>query len=793
MKFSETWLREWINPDLSSAELGAQLTLAGLELDGLESAAPEFTGVVVAEVQGLEPHPDADRLRVCAVNNGTETIQIVCGAANVRAGMKVPLATIGGELPGKDGKPFKIKKAKLRGVESFGMLCSAAEIGLAEQADGLLPLPADAPIGQDIREYLQLDDAVLEVDLTPNRADCLSVLGIARETAALNRLPTPNAQVDSVPSTQTATQAVQVQANTDCPRYVSRVISGVNGQAETPLWMQERLRRSGVRSLGPLVDVTNYVMLERGQPMHAFDRAKLHGDINVRRAEQGESLVLLDGQKIALTPDCLLIADDKAPLALAGVMGGAASGVSDKTTEIVLESAYFSPSCIAGRARQFGLHTDSAHRFERGVDPAGQLAAMERATALLLEIVGGEAGSTEVIEFVEHIPTAQPVSLSIERLNQSLGMVLPAAQVTEMLTAIGLAVETESAGWTVTAPSWRQDIRIEADLIEEIARLYGYDKLPVAEQWMPARIQPGQEIGWKLRAARRVMVDRGYHEAITYSFVSEQIQALLEPEQAAVALANPISQDMAVMRTSLWSGLLQTLQHNLNRQQRRLRLFESGLSFVPGVDGLQQRQVFAGLIFGSRYPEQWGHKEAPADFFDLKADVQALLASAGLTAGWQRAAHSALHPSRTASLHVGDSVVGIAGELHPRVMKKLGLNTPVQLFELYPQKLPNSAAVNFENIPQYPSVRRDISLLVNEDVSASQLCQIALEATPELLSEVFVFDEYRGDGVETGLKSIALGLILQDYSATLTDERSQQAVDAVTKMLQERSGAEIRA
>ena len=626
MKFSEKWLRSWVNPQVSRDDLVARLSMAGLEVDSVSLAAGVFSGVVVGEVLSTEQHPDADKLRVCQVSSGAETFQVVCGAPNVRPGLKIPFAMIGAELPGD----FKIKKAKLRGVESNGMLCSASELQISEDNDGLMELPTDAPVGQNIRVYLDLDDASIEVDLTPNRGDCLSLAGLAREVGALYDAPVTRPEISVVPASRDDVYPVEVVAPQACPRYLGRVLRNVDLSQPTPLWMVERLRRADVRSIDAVVDITNYVMLELGQPMHAFDLAEINGGIRVRMAEESEKLVLLDGQEVSLRADTLVIADHQRALAIAGVMGGEHSGVSANTRDLFLESAFFDTIAIAGKARSYGLHTDASHRFERGVDWQLAREAMERATALLIEIVGGEAGPIIEVVSQEQLPNVAPVTLRAERVEQMLGLKMDDAEIVRLLTALGLGISAAGdSQWQVSVPSHRFDISLEVDLIEELARLYGYNRLPV--RYPQARLAPQAkaEAAVDLPALRRLLVARGYHEAITYSFIDPKLFELFNPGVAPLMLANPISADMAAMRSSLWPGLVKALEHNLNRQQPRVRLFESGLRFVGQLEGLQQEPMLAGVICGSRLPEGWAHGRENVDFYDLKADVEALLASAG--------------------------------------------------------------------------------------------------------------------------------------------------------------------
>ncbi len=664
MKFSEQWLRGWVSPQVSRDELVARLSMAGLEVDSVTPVAGEFSGVVVGEVLSTEQHPDADKLRVCQVSNGTQTFQVVCGAPNVRPGLKVPFAMIGAQLPGD----FKIKKAKLRGVESNGMLCSQVELQIGEDNNGLFELAADAPVGEDIRAYLNLDDASIEVDLTPNRGDCLSLAGLAREVGALYAADVARPSVPAVAAVHDEVRPVEVLAPAACPRYLGRVIRNVDLSRPTPLWMVERLRRSDVRSIDAAVDITNYVMIELGQPLHAFDLAEINGGIRVRMAEEGEKLVLLDGQEVTLRSDTLVIADHSRALAIAGVMGGEHSGVNTATTrDIFLESAFFDQIAVAGKA----------HRYERGVDWQLAREAMERATGLLLEITGGEAGP--IIETVSqaHLPSVAPVTLRAERVTQMLGLELESSEIERLLTGLGLGVTASGAGqWTVEVPSHRFDISLEVDLIEELARLYGYNRLPV--RYPQARLAPKAKAEARsgLPELRRLLVARGYQEAITYSFIDPKQFELFSPGVEPLLLANPISNDMAAMRSSLWPGLVKVLQHNLNRQQDRVRLFESGLRFVGQLDGLKQEPMLSGVVCGSRLPEGWAQGRDAVDFFDVKADVEAVLGAAGALDSFTfvPGQHPALHPGQTARIERDGNLVGFLGAIHPELSKTLGLS-----------------------------------------------------------------------------------------------------------------------
>ncbi len=793
MKFSEKWLREWVNPDIDTETLAHQLTMSGLEVEAIEPVAAEFEKIVVAEVLSVEAHPDADKLRVCKVNIGNnEPLSIVCGAANVRAGLKTPAALVGAKLP--DG--LKIKKSKLRGVPSHGMLCSEQELGLAEQADGLMELPADAPVGIDIRKYLKLDDVSIELGLTPNRGDCLSIAGIAREVGGLNRMkPTPPV-ISELAAEIGDLLPVKLEAGADCPRYVGRIIRDINPRAGTPIWLQEKLRRSGLRSLGPVVDVTNFILLELGQPMHAFDLAKLKGEIVVRHASDGESLTLLDGQQIKLQQGSLLIADSVAPLALAGIMGGADSAVCDESRDIFLESAYFNPLAIAGRARSYGLHTDSSHRFERGVSFELQREAMERATALLLEIVGGRPGPVIEQTREDDLPVRRPVALREARIQRVLGVKVATDKVVEILTGLDMTMEVINGGWDVMPPAFRFDIEYEVDLIEEIGRIHGYDNLPESRPQICLQMQPSSESRISMQQIRQVLVQRGYYEAITYSFVDPKMQKLLDPTQKPLALLNPISSDLSVMRTSLWPGLVQALIYNLNRQQNRLFLFESGLKFVMQDTELKQKMVISGAVTGEAWPQQWGMESRKVDFYDIKAHVEALLSLGGKIEDvkFRVKEHSALHPGQSAAIYhsQNENLLGHIGALHPEVERVLGLNQRVFVFELALEYVQEGQVPAFSPLSRFPAIRRDIAVIVDKAIESQKVHDCIRRAASLRLQNVELFDVYVGEGIDSGRKSLALGLTLQDLSRTLTDSEVDSEIHNVVSALSAELGATLR-
>lgn len=794
MKFSEQWLRTWVNPELDSLALSEQLSMAGLEVDSIVPVAPAFSGVVVGEVVKCWQHPDADKLQVTEVNIGAnEPVTIVCGAPNCRTGLKVAVATVGAVLPGD----FKIKKAKLRGQPSHGMLCSNSELGLNDDHDGIIELPADAPVGMDYRDYLQLNDVILDVDLTPNRADCLGMRGIAREVGVLNRLAVQAPAIEAVPAQHDEQRDIVLDAPAACPRYLGRVIRHINLNADTPLWMQERLRRSGIRSIDPVVDVTNYVLLELGHPMHAFDLDQLQGSIHVRMAAAEEKLTLLDGQEVTLTNDVLVIADEVKPLAMAGIFGGQGSGVTANTRHIFLESAFFAPSAIAGRARRYGLHTDASHRYERGVDPELQRTAMERATALLLEICGGEPGPIVEAKSDEHLPKAAQVSLRAERLAKVLGIHIEAAEVTEILQRLDFVVTATEQGWDVIVPSFRFDIRIEEDLIEEVARIYGYHRIQAAAPAAQLRMIPRREGNLTTDQLKRVLIDRGYQEAITYSFVDPKHQAMLFDEVAALTLPFPISVEMSSMRVSLWPGLIGAVAHNQKRQQQCLAFCETGLRFIPDANaenGVVQQPMIGGIRAGKAYPEHWQEGERHVDFYDIKGDVEALLALTGKADEFRFVAdqHSALHPGQSAAIFKGDKLVGYIGAIHPQYEKALGLSGRTFVFEL------ELAAVTERSIPvaqavsKYPSIQRDLAIVVKATIPAGEIFTAIENIGVNHLVDLHLFDVYQGAGVAEGYRSLALSLTLQHPERTLEDNEINAAVKTVVEMLTSEFGATLR-
>lgn len=785
MKISERWLAGWVDPPVAGDLLVEQLTMQGLEVDDVTPVAAGLAGVVVGHVVAVAPHPQADRLRVCRVDAGGEVLQIVCGAPNVRTGGRYPLATVGAVLP--DGT--RIRAAALRGVESAGMLCSARELGLGEDAGGLLDLGDSAEPGADVAALLELPDRILDINLTPNRADCFSVAGLARDVAAVARATVRPPAMSPVPAASTATAMARVEAAADCPRFALRVITGLTAGARSPVWLVERLRRSGIRAIHPVVDVTNYVLLELGQPLHGYDRHALAGDLLVRRARDGERLVVLGGRELVLSPDVLVIADDRGPVAMAGVIGGEASGVGAATRDVVLEAAAFAPAVVAGRARRYGLQTDASMRFERGVDPGLQVTALERATALLVAIAGGTPGPITVVG--SEVPPRDPIPLRRARLRAVLGAEVADADVGDILTRLGLAPAATADGWEAHPPAFRFDLEREVDLIEEVARVHGYARIAAVAE--AARLRPGRaaEDRVTVPVLRRRLAARGYREAITYSFTDADLDRRLTGSEGP-RLRNPISGDLAVLRGSTWPGLLQVLAHNRARQQDRVRLFEVGRRYRPGVEGLAEDAVCGGLAWGPDWPEQWGRGSAPAvDFFDIKSDVVAALAGVdGLH--FDAAEHPALHPGQSARIRRAGAPIGWLGVLHPLLVRELDLVQAPVLFEFDLAPALAGRAESFAAISRFPAVRRDLAVLVPAAVTAAELVAGVRAAAGAALQELRVFDVYAGSQVEAGRKSVALGLILQDSSRTLTDADVDQILDGVVQRLRRDCGASIR-
>lgn len=789
MQFSESWLRSIVNPPLSSEALAHLLTMAGLEVEGLSAVAPAFDRVVVAQVLTKDKHPDADRLNVLTVDAGQgEALTIVCGAQNVTAGMKAPCALVGARLPGSDiEKPMEIKQAKVRGVASFGMMCSAKELGLAEQSDGLMVLPADAPVGQSIRTHFDLDDHLVTLKLTPNRSDCLSLYGIAREVAALTGAPLqPIPQVSFKPASDLNCK-VKVTASAACPRYTGRVIAGLNAKAATPAWMAQRLERCGLRSISALVDVTNYVMLELGQPLHAFDLAKLHGGIEVRFARDGESLKLLNQQEIVLQDDMLVIADARHPVALAGVMGGANSAVDETTAGIFLESAFFSPGVIAGKARRLGFGSDSSYRFERGVDFSAAQSALDRATQLILDICGGQAGA--MTDVCGELPVRNSIKLRTSRVHRVLGISIDAGAIAQILSRLGMIFQRQGGDFSVTPPSYRFDIAIEEDLIEEVARVHGYEKITPLPSQATMSILPQAEAQRPLVKLRQALVLRDYQETINYAFVEAGWERDLCGNAAPIALKNPIASQMSVMRSSLLGGLLGGLRTNLARKQARVRLFEMGGCFAAEAGDYVQHERIAGLAYGAAMPEQWGVVARDVDFYDMKGDVEALFFPRQLN--FEAAHHPASHPGRSARIRLDGREIGWVGELHPQWQHQYDLAQTAVWFEVDMGALAESGVPKVIDISRFPAVRRDLAVIVDAKVTVqSLLLAMQTENVPHVV-ELALFDLYCGKGVELGKKSLAFRVLLQDTRKTLTDLEIDQSVARLIAVLQQH-GAQLR-
>ncbi|WP_284118638.1 phenylalanine--tRNA ligase subunit beta [Acinetobacter seifertii] len=792
MKISENWLRTWVNPAIDSDTLSDQLTMLGLEVDELAPVAKPFTGVVVGEVLTVEQHPDADRLRVTTVNIGSgEPLQIVCGAPNVRVGMKAPVATIGAVLPGD----FKIKKGKLRGVESQGMLCGASEIDLEDKIDGLLELPADAPVGINIREYLKLDDNVIDISITPNRGDCFSIRGIAREIAVINQLQMNEPEIKSVDATITDEKKVVISTD-GAPRYLGRVVKNVNIKAATPEWMEQALARSGIRTHSILVDVTNYVLMELGQPMHAFDLAKIEGTVHVRQAKSQEKLQLLNDQEVELQEDIMVIADDQKALAIAGIMGGLASSVTDDTADIFLESAFFAPLAIAGRARRFGLHTDSSQRYERGVDFELPLIAMNRASQLIQALAGGEFGPITVAEKTDLLPTREAIELKQAQVDQLLGYQVAAEFITDALTRLGCKVTVKAEGeWSVVPPSHRYDMAIYQDLIEEVARIDGYDNIQISLPSMDVQLAKYQD-RFEIAQLRQTVVTLGYQEAISFSFADAKLEKQLNPQVNPLMLANPISSDLAAMRSTLLSSLIPCVQYNLNRQQSRVRFFELGLRFdyqnATSIQDLKQIPTLALIAVGSREPESWHAKPQPMDFFDFKGEVEEVLAAGRVKVEYVRSERAWLHPGQSAEILVDGKSIGYLGRLHPSLENELDLST-TWVAELDQAAVLQSYVSNFTELSRFPSVRRDIALLISDNINVRDIQQLIEKTGGELLDSTWLFDVYTGQGVEEGKRSLAFALLWQHPSRTLEDAEIKSGMDNIIQVLENTYQATLRA
>ncbi|MFV2054939.1 MAG: phenylalanine--tRNA ligase subunit beta [Thiohalomonadales bacterium] len=803
MKVNEQWLREWSDTTLNIADLANELTMAGLEVETIEALGTnKLRHIVVGQVNLISAHPNADKLQVCEVNVGkSKTLQIVCGAANVVEQGRYPVALVGAELP----NGLIIKPAKLRNIDSEGMLCSSEELGLSDNTDGLFGLPEDAPIGTSIFKYLSLDDNVIELGLTPNRGDCLSIAGVAREVSVLTGCRYKRPNIRPVKPTIKRKLTVTLAQKEACPHYVGRIIEGISASAESPLWIKEKLRRCGLRSISATVDITNYVLLELGQPMHAFDHCKLEGGIVVRYAQDKESLKLLDGKTIKLDNETLIIADQSGPVALAGIMGGDNTAVDDTTRDIFLESAYFNPLTVAGKARKYALHTDSSHRFERGVDFTLQVDALERATSLILQIAGGKAGPIVEKTAKAQLPKLNKINLRYDRIGRILGTSIPKAKVSAILKKLHFTIKAQKQGWQVVAPSFRFDVAQEIDLIEEIARIYGYHNIEESNFRATAHVLPRPEASVDVSVFSSLLVARGYQEAITYSFVDPELQMQILPDCKPISLKNPISADMADMRTSLWPGLLQVAQYNHNRQQGRIRLFETGQVFYKQGRKIIHVEQMAGLITGSVYPEQWGNNTKVIDFYDAKSDLEALLSVCGVNDRFsfnrpsKDKQHPALHPGQTARIECkpDDSSdeqrpIGWLGCLHPELQAKLGFSEPVFLFEVELSPIRQRRIPQYTALSKFPTIRRDLAIVVDENVNMQSIRTCVKKSASNILREFQLFDEYRGKGIDSGRKSLAFGLTLQKQDRTLKDDEVDTIVARVMKSLEIELGATLR-
>jgi phenylalanyl-tRNA synthetase beta chain len=790
MKFSEKWLREWVDPAVDTQQLAHRLTMVGHEVDAMEPQGSGLDGVVVAEVTHVAKHPNADRLSVCQVSTGSESIEVVCGAPNVRAGMKSPFAPVGTKLP----NGVALKRSKIRGVVSNGMLCSAIEIGLGDESDGIVELAPDALVGQSLADCLDLPDVSFDLDLTPNRGDCFSVVGIARDVSAMTTTPMKDAVVNPVAATIRDEHPVELVYPQGCPRFGARVIRNIDMSAESPLWMKERLRRSGLRSIHPVVDVTNYVMMEFGQPLHAYDLSRLAGPIRPRLAKRGEKLTLLDEKEVELLPNTLVIADDSGPIGMAGIMGGFSTMVTDATNDVFFEAAFFTPKALSGVARQYGMHTDASMRFERGVDPENQVRALERATQLLLEISGGEAGPVVDHCTREFLPASKSFRLRKSRLARVLGADIAGDLVARILNDLGLETKATGDGWQVDIPSYRFDIDVEDALVEEVARIFGYDEIPATTALGDTPLATVPEGRVDLEMVANTLVARDYQEVITYSFIDSELNALVTATDSELILSNPISSEMSVMRGSIWPGLLSAAAANLSRQQDRIRFFEIGKTFhgTP-AEPLEVLRV-AGILLGDVLDEQWGSKPQGIDFFDIKSDVVSILSMTGDLDSFDFVAHEhvILQPGQTAQIWRNQESIGVIGKLHPSIARQLDIERTVLLFELDAAKAFAANVPVAKAVSKYPTIRRDIAVVVKDGVTAAQLVEVAKSSAPALIQSVRIFDVYKGPGIEAGRKSVALGLILQETSRTLTDEDADTVMSAVLSKMQQDFGAELR-
>ena len=786
MNISTRWLREWVNPKVSDKELSEKLTMAGLEVERLAPVAPPFEGLVVGHVVNCAKHPNADKLSLCEVDIGSvDNLQIICGAPNVRKDLKVVVATVGSVLPNN----LKIKRAKLRGVESNGMICSESEMCLSDDHEGILELDSSATIGENVRTVLDLDDHIIELDLTPNRGDCFSVLGVAREVCVNYDLSLPS--LDYVAKQEgTKSFTAKVSSPSDCPKYLTRVIEGVDNSATTPKWMAQRLQRASQQLHSPIVDITNYVLLELGQPMHAFDLTTIKGNIEVRAAKKGEKLELLNDQTVSLNKDTLVIADKNSAIAIAGVMGGLKTATLSGSSKILLESAFFDPIAISGVARSYGLHTESSLRFERGVDFNITKQALERATELVLDICGGKASPINECINPSSLPLLEPIKISREKIASVLGFDLDPKWIESKFKFLEFKYKAHKDSWTVTPPSFRFDVRIPADIIEELARLYGYDKIPVKKLSIDANIAHSSQSKVSSYDLSQSLVNRGYQEVITYSFISDEYHDLIDPSAKKILLKNPISDDMSVMRSSLWPGLLETVKMNRRRGHQNARFFETGLSF-SGTSVEDQKQKVAGIVCGNRFESQWGSGDREVDFFDAKSDVQSLLDHSKGDYSFEAADHPALQAGQSAKVSKNGQFIGWLGALSPVLQKKLSL-PKLFLFELNQSDIEQGEISSYQAFSSFQASQRDIALVVSKDVSSEQLINSILSLKQNDLIDVNLFDVYEGQHIEQGKKSVALNLTYQSIEATLTDEQLEQNVSKIVKHLESKFSAKLR-
>lgn len=791
MKFAQSWLREWVDPKISIDDLAHRLTMAGHEVESVVVEGEGLDKVIIAEVLTVDKHPDADRLSVCSVSTGSgRPVEVVCGAPNVVAGMKSPFAKPGVTLP----NGLKLRKSKIRGVVSKGMLCSAVELGLGDESDGIIALPDDAPVGSSLADYFDLPDAIIDLDLTPNRGDCFSVLGIARDVAALTGQSLTGPDLPVMPATIDDTHPVSCPVPAACPRFVGRVIRGIDPGAKSPSWMTERLRKSGIRAIHAVVDITNYVMLELGQPLHAYDLSRLDGTIRPRYAKSGEKMTLLDEREISLDKDTVIISDDSGAIGMAGIMGGLSTAVTDKTTDVFFEAAFWPPEVMAGRARSYGMHTDASLRFERGVDPSGQARAVERATELLLAIAGGDAGPLVDINDAKYLPDRTPVVLTKRRLLKVLGAEIPDQTVADILAGLGLTNDESSDGWKVIPPSFRFDIEIEDDLVEEVVRIYGYDRIPEATANAEMPLGPVSETIIDLERVADTLVSRDYQEVITYSFIDSNANELLTGETSELALSNPISSEMSIMRGSLLPGMLSAASTNLSRQQERVRFFEIGKTFHGSLKKPQETVRVSFLALGPGTEEQWATSSQHIDFFDIKGDLEALLQMTGCVAEFDVVSteHVALQAGQAACIERNGERIGIIGKLHPRIAKAFNIKKDIFVVEIDAEKMFSTRVPIATGISKFPTIRRDIAVIIDDNISASELVRAVESAVPNIVRRVTIFDVYRGSGIEAGLKSVALSLILQETSRTLTDEDADAAMNAAVKKLKQEFAAVLR-